>query len=246
MWRITGYSSVIPLPPSTSGPGGRCRRAARTLASLPKLTVRGVSCPASFSRPRCSASSAGLVDLDQHLGELALGQLEAGDGLAELHAVVGVVEGRLVAGPRRAHRAPQDAEAGLVEARQRALERRARRAARRRAGSRTSSRTSSEVTEARSDTCGGLVGGEARGVGGHHEAADAVLGLRPDHGDVGERAVGDPHLGAVEHPVAAVLRARVRIEPGRSPRRARSGRSSRWPRRRPCGGSHCCFCSSEP
>ena len=31
-----------------------------------------------------------------------------------------------------------------------------------------------------------------------------LVGLRPDHGDVGDRAVGDPHLGAVEHPVVAV------------------------------------------
>src|SRR3546814_16143258 len=36
-------------------------------------------------------------------------------------------------------------------------------------------------------------------------ALDAVVGLRPDDGDVGHVAVGDPHLGAVEDPVAAIL-----------------------------------------
>ena len=40
---------------------------------------------------------------------------------------------------------------------------------------------------------------------GHHEAADPVVRpLGPDDRDVGERAVGDPHLAAVEHPVVAV------------------------------------------
>src|SRR5690606_25187287 len=46
--------------------------------------------------------------------------------------------------------------------------------------------------------------------GGHDEALDAVFGLRPDNGDVGQVAVGDPHLGAVDHPVAAIP-ARVRL-----------------------------------
>ncbi len=49
-----------------------------------------------------------------------------------------------------------------------------------------------------------FVGGESRGVGGHQEPPDAVIGLRPDRGHVGEVAVGDPHLGAVEHPVGTV------------------------------------------
>ena len=55
-----------------------------------------------------------------HLDELALGELERRDRLAELHALLGVVERRLVAGPAGAGGAPQDAVAGLVEARQRA------------------------------------------------------------------------------------------------------------------------------
>ena len=44
-----------------------------------------------------------------------------------------------------------------------------------------------------------LVGGEAGSVGGHEEAPDdAVVVLGPDEGDVGDAAVADPHLHAVE------------------------------------------------
>src|SRR3546814_7434138 len=48
-----------------------------------------------------------------------------------------------------------------------------------------------------------LLGAEAGHALLDHEALDALVGLRPDDGDVGQVAVGDPHLGAVEHPVAA-------------------------------------------
>ncbi len=66
-------------------------------------------------------------------------------------ARLGVVERRLVAGAAGAHRAPEDAVARLVEARQRAAHGRhpGRRAE---SGRRTSSSTSSEVTDARSDS----------------------------------------------------------------------------------------------
>ena len=50
-----------------------------------------------------------------------------------------------------------------------------------------------------------LVGGEAGGVGGHEEAADdTVVVLGPDEGDVGDAAVADPHLDAVEDVEVAV------------------------------------------
>src|SRR5690606_28717984 len=47
-----------------------------------------------------------------------------------------------------------------------------------------------------------LVRGETGGVGRYDEAAYAVVGLRPDDRHVRDRAVGDPHLGTVEDPVA--------------------------------------------
>ena len=67
------------------------------------------------------------------------------------------------------------------------------------------------------------------------EAAHALVGAGPDHGDVGQRAVRDPHLVAVDDPVVAVaLGVRCASSPGRNRSRARSGRSSRSARPRPC------------
>ena len=89
-------------------------------------------------------------------------------------------------------------------------------------------------------------GGEAGRAGGDEEAADAVVGVRPHHGDVGDRAVGDPHLGAVEHPVRAVRLACVRMPAGFEPK---SGSvRPKQPMASPVAirGSHSCFCSSEP
>ena len=109
----------------------------------------------------------------------------------------------------RAEGAADDAEARLVQAGQRAAQARARRAAWRSAGRRTPSRISSAVTDARSDSFLWISRrGEPGGVGRDHEAADAVVGPRPHDGDVGDGAVGDPHLGAVEHPVVAVALGR--------------------------------------
>ena len=57
MCRITGYSSVTPFAPSTWRALRATSSAALTFASLPMLTCSGRSTPASFIRPRCSASS---------------------------------------------------------------------------------------------------------------------------------------------------------------------------------------------
>src|SRR4051794_21857779 len=73
------------------------------------------------------------------------------------------------------------------------------------AGSRTPSRISSDLVDARSASLWGDVGGgEAGSAGWHEEAADAVFGAGPDGGDVGDAAVGDPHLVAGDDAVAAV------------------------------------------
>ena len=51
------------------------------------------------------------------------------------------------------------------------------------------------MTEARSDSLRWILVAVKPGrVRRDHEAADAVVGLRPDHRDAGQRAVGDPHL----------------------------------------------------
>ena len=73
------------------------------------------------------------------------------------------------------------------------------------AGSRTSSSTISPVEEARSDSLWWISLAVTPGRRHRHdEAADPVVGPGPDHGDVGHRGVGDPHLGAAQHPVVAV------------------------------------------
>ena len=71
--------------------------------------------------------------------------------------------------------------------------------------------------------------------------------VRPDDGDVGDRAVGDPHLLAVQDPVVAVAaRARAHRAGVASRRRARSGRSSRSPRRRPSAAATPASAPREP
>ena len=74
-------------------------------------------------RPRCSASSDAAVDLDRHVGELCLLDLGGGDRLAEHDPLLAVGERRLEAGAGRADRAPDDAEARLVQAGERAAQR---------------------------------------------------------------------------------------------------------------------------
>src|SRR5680860_1623070 len=36
------------------------------------------------------------------------------------------------------------------------------------------------------------------------DSSDALLGVRPHHGDIGDGPVGDPHLATVQDPVVAV------------------------------------------
>ena len=89
--------------------------------------------------------------------------------------------------------------------------------------------------------------GEARRPLLDEEAADlAVVGARPDDGDVGDRAVRDPHLRAVEDPVRAVATRVVRIVPGSEP--ASGSVSPKQPIASPrcIAGSQRSFCSSEP
>ncbi len=72
-------------------------------------------------------------------------------------------------------------------------------------GRRTSSSSSSEVTEARSDSFLWMSWVVNPLVSlGTTNPADAFVGARPDHRDVRDRAVGDPHLLAVQDPVRAV------------------------------------------
>ena len=142
------------------------------------------------------------VDLQRHLCELLLGQLVRGNRLAEDEPALRVVESGLEARPRRADGAPDDPVTRFVEARERAAERR-------RAGKETLVGHADVVEhELGRHRCSqrklavDLGRAEARHVLLDEEAADlAVLGARPYDGDVGDRAVRDPHLRAGEDPV---------------------------------------------
>ena len=169
MWRITGYSSVMPLAPRTRRASRAIQSASRTLFFLPKLRpARGAQLPCVLQAPEVQRHELGLRRSRIAIStSLLLDELEADAiGLVELHARLGVVERRLVAGPRRADRAPGDAEARLVEARQRPSQRRRTSGSMLAAGMRhVVEAPAREVTEARSEIL--LVdarGGEARRV----------------------------------------------------------------------------------
>ena len=93
---------------------------------------------------------------------------------------------------------------------------------------------------------------QARRVGRHDERRDAAragrLARAREHAvEVGDAAVRDPRLAAVEHPVAAVAHARASSSPRRRTRRraptARTPRSPR-PARPPAASAR--FCASLP
>jgi hypothetical protein len=112
--------------------------------------------------------------------------------------------GFVEAGDGGADRAPGDAVAGLGQAAERTLQALHVRQA-------VGVRHAHVVEEQRAGDRGAqahlvldFLRGEARHALLDQEALDAVVGLRPDDGDIGQVAVGDPHLGAVDHPVAAV------------------------------------------
>ena len=117
---------------------------------------------------------------------------------------VRVGSGGFVAIHRRAEHAPADSVARLREAGERAFESL-------RAGQHGGIRYAA-VGEREAGRDGSAHGpfavnvgcGEARRTALDQEAPDAVVGARPDHGDVGDGTVGDPGLFAVEYPAGAV------------------------------------------
>src|SRR5258705_4641469 len=154
-----------------------------------------------------------LGDLVDHPHELLLDELERADGLAELDALLRVLERPVVAAHGGADDAPGDAVARLRETGQRALD----------------TLHAGQLVLQRDAA---VLEGQLRGDGGAHRelprdvqgavaggalldevAPDlAVVALGPHHRHVGHRAVGDPELGAVEH-VFLPLRHRARLHP---------------------------------
>src|SRR3569833_1103808 len=141
---------------------------------------------------------------DLHPGERLLGELEPRDRLAELLTRDRVRDRRLVTRPPGAQRAPDDPVPRLGQAAQRPAQPPGLRQHRRRRhpyvlqgqlrGHRGAQRQLLVDVPCREPTCAAL----------HEEAADPVVRTRPDDRDVGHRAVRDPHLGAVQHPVRAL------------------------------------------
>ena len=193
-WRATWFSSRIPLPPRMSRASATIARALAAwfiLASEAMPAVRRSS-PASSRQPQAQQLHGG--DLGHHAAELVLHELEGGERLAELLALLGVGQRRLVGGERHAERAPGDRVAGAGRARGRRRGTSGSPAAGSRPGTRTPSSVISACHTARSAVLPVMtVGVEARRALLDEVAADvAVLAARPDDHDVGDRGVADP------------------------------------------------------
>jgi hypothetical protein len=142
----------------------------------------------------------GLGDLGRHPDELLLRELLGGERRAEDDALLRVAQGLVEAGQRGADRAPGDAVARLRETGERPLQ-----ASRPGQPVRLGDRGVLEVELARDRGAqrelpldvADLVAGAS---GLDQEALDSVLGLGPDHGQVGDGAVRDPALGPVQDP----------------------------------------------
>ncbi len=121
MCRPHWYSSVIAV---------RAEDVAGVARDVARHRRRCCAWPARPARPELlallepaepPAQELGLRDLRDHVDQLLLHELVARDGPRELDPVLGVDERLVVAGHRRADRAPADAEAGLGQARERTL-----------------------------------------------------------------------------------------------------------------------------
>ena len=133
-------------------------------------------------------------DFGLHVGEFFLDQLVGGERPAELLAVEHVVARAVPAEFGGADRAPGDAGARHVEAAERAGE----------AGNVRQQILFGHDRAIEHDLAGDggaqrklaldLRRGESLGAAFDNEAADLAVELRPDHGDVGDRRVGDPHF----------------------------------------------------
>src|SRR5690606_10647418 len=156
----------------------------------------------------------GQGDAAGHVGQLDLRALGGGDRAAEQDALLAVVQRLVQAGDGGADRTPGDAVAGLGQAAQRTLEALDVGQAVGLGHAHVVEVQGAGHRGAQAHLVLDLLGGEAGRALLHDEALDALVGLRPDDGDVGQVAVGDPHLRAVEHPVAAIL-AGVGLHVGR-------------------------------
>src|SRR4051795_788244 len=92
------------------------------VVQLPERDVLGGKGAGVLEPPEVQRHQLPLAQLDRHVGELLLGELEAADRRAELRPGSRVLQRRLIARAGRAERSPQDAVARLVQAGQRAAQ----------------------------------------------------------------------------------------------------------------------------
>ena len=191
-------------------------------------------------------------DVGEHLGEQVLNQLERADRLAELQALLGVFERvprRRPSGipspsqPTSVARHPQHPR-GVAE-RVAALQAvRFRHAA-------VLQRDLAVLDHLERDLVLDLLDAEAgRGLVLDDEALDLVVGdvARPDDRDVAPRRVADPPLLAVEDPGVAFALRRRQSDRRLAPEPTSGSVRPKQPifSKRAIGGSHFCFCSSDP
>src|SRR5213082_2990932 len=165
--------------------------------------------PLVLEPPQLQAQELRLGDLGEHLREPRLLQLETADRLPEHQAVLGVAHRFVVTRHRGADRPPRDPVARLGEAHERGFEAAGLGQQRVLRDARVLEHELARVPRAQGQLPLLVLGRAALRVGGHDEATDRVhvvarTGLGPHDRRLRRGAVGDPHLGAVQHP--AVLR----------------------------------------
>ena len=174
-------------------------------ASLRGAIRRSPRSSAVAHRIRIGAAAVGGV----HVGQLALHQLELADRLAELLALVQVGHHHVQAGRHDAQRAAGQHRALVVEAAISTLTRDRCRPARSR---RHLAVLGTPVRRCWNRACRACrASARCRNPSSPFSIMKAVMpapgldvGLGVDHQHVGIRAVGDPHLAAVEHPAVAL------------------------------------------
>ena len=179
------------------------------LAAVVALQQRdGFRCQALFIHQAATGQrrTQAQRDLGLHVGQLLLDQLRCCQRPTELLAIQRVLPGGVPAPFGGPHRAPGNAEARVVEATERAGEPfdafQDALFGQMHIGQHDLARDTGPQGEFAFD----LGRGKASIAAFDDEAADlVVLALGPHHRDIGERGVGDPHLGARKQPAALHL-----------------------------------------
>ena len=160
------------------------------------------------------AQKLGQSDAPGHFGQLDLHRLGGRDRATKQDALTGIVDGLAPAGLGGADRAPTDAIAGLGQATQWTLQALDLGQAVGIGDAHIVQIQGRSHRGAQAHLVLDFLGRETGGVGRHDKALHTLIGLRPDDRDLGQIAVGDPHLGAIDDPIPAIT-AGVGLHVGR-------------------------------